>query len=141
MLCLKLLQFLKSKPYKYLYGWKDLFKTNPTISYFQKSAQYSQRYGQKPKLQPLCLKISVRMRGIISSARMRGIKSSVRMRMVTSRDPFRPIKSLKNVVEYQFVGVLILLSNLIMWSFQNLTWFRNSLAIFKTDHSDLSRYA
>ena len=47
------------------------------------------------------------MRGIISSARMRGIKSSVRM--MTSRDPSRPIKSLKNVVEYQFVGVLILL--------------------------------
>ena len=35
------------------------------------------------------------MCGIISSARVREIKSSVRMRMVTSRDPSRPIKSLK----------------------------------------------
>ena len=36
MLYLKLLHFLKGKPYKYLYGWKDLqryltFKIQPSI--------------------------------------------------------------------------------------------------------------
>ena len=55
------------------------------------------------------LDVIPRMRGLKFSARMRGITSSVRMRVMTSLPVPRPIKSLKNVVEYQFLVVLILL--------------------------------
>ena len=91
--------------------------------------QYSQRYG--PNYSTLCLKISVRMRGI---------KSSARMRMVTSRDPSRPIRSLKNVVEYKFVVVLILLLGMWFSLDPNETYSLNFTEKVNTMHSVLKAW-